>query len=346
MFSRKRLKLSMFLLLAGVALAGLGMQGSVAQEKEKASVPRISGPFHHDNLTICLIHGEDRLKGHKFLMLAEALQQKKFVIYETQKVTDLTMENLSDFEVVILSGDILKGGQQDRIAQYDQIVPPKSGKLPLTVFCVERTASRWMKPLTDKDKTFTHNPGQICSNELRIANRMAMSQGEVWQNVLKAQKKLSMNAKVDVKVKESDSSLALSLKVKEVQQAVDMYVAKLSKTVADKDDVTGYAFAINGKVLSADVYGSPVIFRKVWPRLLEASALEAFAELPKDKKFTPASAQAFKTFFEDANKGKVTRTEDGKGLRQKTNEKERILHNETNGPGKGKALLRSHYFKY
>src|SRR5439155_20034837 len=98
---------------------GLALQeANFAQEQGKVTVPKISGPFHHDNLTICLIHGEDRLKGQKFLMLAEALEQKKFVIYETQKVTDLTMENLSDHEVVILSGDILKGGQQDRIAQY------------------------------------------------------------------------------------------------------------------------------------------------------------------------------------------------------------------------------------
>jgi hypothetical protein len=344
MFSRKRLVLCTVLVLAG--MAGLTIPASVGQEKEKDAVVKLSGPFHHDNLTICLIHGADRLKGHKFLMLAEALEQKKFIIYETQKVTDLTMENLSDSEVVILSGDILKGGQQDRIAQYDQIVPPKSGKLPLTVFCVERTASRWMKPLTDKDKTFTHNPGQVCSNELRIANRMAMSQPEVWQNVMKAQAKLAMNAKVEVKVKESDSSLALSLKVKEVQQAVDKYVAKLSGVVADQKDVTGYAFAINGKVLSADVYGSPVIFRKVWPRLLEASALEAFAELPKDKKFSPVSTKAFQTFLVEANKGKVTRSEDAKGLRQTTNEKERILRNETMGSGKGKSLLRAHYFKY
>jgi hypothetical protein len=306
-------------------------------------VPRLTGPFQHDNLTICLIHGEDRLKGHKLLMLADALEQKKFVIYETQKVNELAMENLSDSEVVILSGDILKGGQQDRIAQYDQIVPPRSGKLPLTVFCVERTASRWMKPLTDKDKTFSHNPGQICSNDLRVACRMAKSQPEVWSKVMKAQAALAKNANVDVKVKESDSSLALSLKVKEVQQAVNKYVAKLSGKVADQEDVIGYAFAINGKVLSADIYGSPVIFRKIWPRLLEASALEAFAELPKDKKFSSASTKEFQTFLTDANKGKVTRSEDANGLRQITNEKERILRNETNSKGKS---LRSHYFKY
>jgi hypothetical protein len=347
MFAPIRPGLSVGLLLAGATLVAFSIQETSVGQQEtgtKAADQQLSGPFHHDNLTICLIHGEDRLKRHKFLMLAEALEQKKLVIYETQKVTELRMENLADVEVVILSGDILKGGQQDRIAQYDQIVPAKSGKLPLTVFCVERTASRWMKPLTSKDKTFDRCDGQICSNGLRVANRYNVNQSEVWKDVMNAQDKLSANAKVDVKAKESDSSLALSLKVKEVQQAVDKYVSKLSATVAGKEDVVGYAFAINGKVLSADVYGSPVIFRKVWPHLLKASALEAFAELPRDGKFSPATIPAFRTFLDDANKGKLVRQEDTKGLRQKTNEKARILFNETNSPGK--ALLRSQSFKY
>ena len=337
MFSRKRLKLSALVLLAGVALAGFAMQGSVAQEKGKAAVPRISGPFHHDNLTICLIHGEDRLKGHKFLMLAEALEQKKFVIYETQKVNELTMENTSDQPVVILSGDILKGGQQDRIAQFDQIVPPKSGKVPLQVFCVERTASRWMKPLTEADKTFTASPGQLCTNDLRLANRSSKDQSGVWAGCARTQDKLTANAKVQVKVKESDSSLALSLEVKEVEAAVNEYVSKLSGVFKDKDDVVGYVFAINGKVLSSDVYGSPELFRKVWPRLLRASAIEAFAELTKDKKHPSAKLQAFRTFLEEAAKGKETAKDEAKGLRQITNESARIQRFESLDP-KAKSL--------
>src|SRR5262249_21203056 len=195
------------------------------------------GPFTHNNLTICLIHGEDKLKNLKFLLLADALQQKKFIIYETQKVNELAMENTSDQPVVILSGDILKGGQQDRIAQFDQIVPPKSGKIPLNVFCVERTASRWMKPLTDADKTFTASPGQLCTNDLRLANRSGKDQSGVWAGCARTQDKLTANAKVQVKVKESDSSLALSLEVKEVEAAVNEYVSKLSGLLKDKKDV-------------------------------------------------------------------------------------------------------------
>jgi hypothetical protein len=293
-----------------------------------------------------LIRGPDRLKGHNFIMLAEALEQKKFAIYETQRVNDLAMENLSDHEVVILSGDILKGGQQDRIAQYDQVVPPRSGKLPLTVFCVERTASRWMQPLTDKDKTFSASPGQICTNDLRLANRRTGSQSEVWQNVMKAQHKLSANANQDVRAKESDSSLALSLKAGEVEKAVDKYVANLARIVEGQKDVVGYVFAINGTVVSADVYGSPVIFGKVWPRLLRASALEAFADLPRDRKFPAVTRAAFQTFLDEANKGKLSRAEEAKGLRQTTNPKARILRSESKKDAKDAAPLRSQSIKY
>src|SRR5262245_22013808 len=64
-------------------------------EKAKPSDYRFSGRFTHDNLTIILVHGEDRLKGRKYMMLAEALEKKLFVIHETQNVNTLTMENLS-----------------------------------------------------------------------------------------------------------------------------------------------------------------------------------------------------------------------------------------------------------
>lgn len=298
---------------AWLALAQpVGEQKQKQVEKEKAPNYRFSGPYTHDNLTIFLVHGEDRLKGRKYMMLAEALEKKLFVIHETQKVNNLTMENLSATdEVLILSGDILKGGQQDRIAQFDQFVPPKSGKVELAVFCVEHTASRWMTPLTEKDKTFSCSPGQICSNDLRLANRANSSQSEVWANVAKAQKKLSENAGKNVKAMESDSSLALSLEAKEVLAAADKYVAKLGPIVKDKADVLGYTFAINGKIYAADIYCSPTLFQKAWPRLIQANAIEAFADLKKDQKIPAVTLADVTAFLDDVEKGKVT---DSKGV--------------------------------
>jgi hypothetical protein len=339
---------------AGAAIATVGLASAVLALAQQAAAPakapearlgdyRLTGPYTHANLTLFLVHGTDRLAGKTFLTLPEALEQKKFVINETQQVNRLTMENLSDQEVFILSGDILKGGQQDRIAQFDLIVPPKSGKMPLAAFCVEHTAARWMRPLQFEDRKFAGSPGQVATNSIRLANRLHMNQGIVWQDVAKAQKQLSENVKAEVKAKESDSSLALSLQVKEVQSAADSYIKQLQPIMNGKSDVIGYAFAINGKVVAVDVYGSGALFQKVWPRLLQANAIEAVAEQQKDKKFETPQAAAVKTFLEDAEKGKTASRDLAKGLRQTTCESARNVLFETRVEGKKDGVIRQNY---
>src|SRR6266481_5304610 len=59
---------------------------------------QISSPHTHDNLTIFLVTGEDKLKCKKFLTLPEALEQKKVIVYKTCNVNPLTNENLSPNE--------------------------------------------------------------------------------------------------------------------------------------------------------------------------------------------------------------------------------------------------------
>jgi hypothetical protein len=206
------------------------------------------------------------------------------------------------------------------VVQFDQFVPPKSGKVELSVFCVEHTASRWMKPLTAQDKTFAASPGQICSNDLRLANRAHGSQSEVWAKVAKAQQDLSEKTGKNVKTKESDSSLALSLQVKEVLAATDKYVSKLAPIVKDKADVLGYAFAINGKVYAADIYCSPTLFQKAWPRLIQANAIEAFADMKKDKAFPAVTVADITSFLEDADKGTASAKDVAADQKQTTKE--------------------------
>src|SRR5438309_860922 len=102
----------------------------------------ISEPITCLNLAVYLIHGEDVIPGKSFLTLQEALENNKIVLHETGTVAQLTIENVSrDTEVFIQSGDIVKGGRQDRVIAYDLIVPPQSGRVPINSFCVE--AGRW-----------------------------------------------------------------------------------------------------------------------------------------------------------------------------------------------------------
>jgi hypothetical protein len=245
--------------------------------------------------------------------------------------------------VLILSGDILKGGQQDRISQYDLVIAPQSGRIPLAAFCVEHTAPRWMREKTVQDGTFSASPGAVSSNSTRLAARYYGDQGRVWASVAESQANLSMNVGVSVKSRESDSSLALSLSAKEVQEAANKHVAALEKIPEGKSDVIGMAFAINGKMVAADVFGSGELFRKVWAKLLRASAVEAVAELQKDKTFEPVGVEVAKVFLEEAERGTSVRQETAKGMHQNRSEAPSSVLFETIDHRHGLVMIRRNY---
>src|SRR5262249_13385363 len=139
MVSRKTLVLAAGLLvLAAVALpTAQAQKGAPPAQQAPAAPPAaaeytFSGPFTHANLTLFLVQGKDTLPGKNFLALQEALEQKKIVVHETQNVNELSVENVSpEVEVFTQTGDIVKGGKQDRLIAFDLIVPAKSGRLPI-----------------------------------------------------------------------------------------------------------------------------------------------------------------------------------------------------------------------
>jgi len=265
----------------------------------------LSGPYTHDNLSIFLIHGADT-SARRLLTLDEAIDQHKVVVYETRNVNELAVENVSNEDVFIESGDIVKGGAQDRTLKDDLILPSKSGKVSLNSFCVEH--GRWTRRGAEDVRTFGEAHQAIASKQLKMAVKMQQDQREVWNRVAEAQAQLSSNLRTDVRATPSPSSFAMTLEAPAVQRSIDGYLEDLAGIVKGKSDVIGYAFAIDGKLNSADVYGSHELFAKLWMKLLRASSVEAVATNKPGAKFEPVSANAVKTALADAEsgKGKVT----------------------------------------
>ncbi|HYG08961.1 MAG TPA: DUF6569 family protein, partial [Pyrinomonadaceae bacterium] len=171
---------------------------------------KISGPYTHNNLAVFLIHGKDKLGGKTFLTLQEALKQRKVVVYQTKNVNELAIENLSRYEeVYVQSGDIVKGGQQDRMLGVDLIVPPRSGRISIAAFCVEQ--GRWQKRGSEEATRFSSSTERVATRELKIAANKTKSQGEVWNKVAEAQSKLSANLGAPVAAPVSKSSFQLTL---------------------------------------------------------------------------------------------------------------------------------------
>ena len=284
---------------------------AVTQTHHRAPAPqptadayKVTGPYTYQNLAVFLIHGPDKLPGQNFLTLSEALKQRKVIVYETRSVNQLAIENVSNEQVFVQSGDIVKGGQQDRVLGVDMLVPPHSGRIPVDAFCVE--SGRWTRRGSESVGRFDSSTERVATKDLKLAVNQSRSQTEVWNKVAEGQEKLSANVGTRVNSAASDSSFQLALENRQVQETAANYVKALTHIADEQTDIVGYAFAINGQINSADVYASSALFRKLWPSLLKASAIEAIADLQKGQKFTPIQTDDVRDFLAQADRGHIS----------------------------------------
>ncbi len=341
---------------------------------------QFSGPYTHKNLTVYLIHGANQHTGKAPLTLQEAMAQKKVKVIETGEVNQLAIQNISNEEVFVQSGDIVKGGQQDRVLAMDLIVPPHSGRIPIDSFCVEQ--GRWQQRGKEMVTAFSSSDQMLNHKDLKIAAKSKNSQGEVWDKVSESQAKLSKNvmvaarkggnrgggdmqigggpgtggaggaesmlsvgSTVEVTAAASRSSLQLTLENKVVQATADDYLKALSSAVAGKRDVIGYAFAINGNLNSADVYSSHALFMKLWPKLLKASAVEAIAEFDKADKAQAVSVEAVQAFLTEAETGAAEQKRLTPRVALEKRESDKNLFFETRDRKNGEQWLHRNYLK-
>lgn len=259
---------------------------------------RLSGPYTQANLTVYLVHGQETLGGTSFLTLQEALASKTVVVHETGTVNQLEIESVAgEEEVFVQSGDIVKGGKQDRTFQYDAIIRPKSGRVSMASFCVEQ--GRWTKRESESSEYFSSS-SNVSSYDVRVAsNSSGGSQSAVWQNVARTQDRLSKKLGRSAQAESSASSLQLTLESPVVREAVTPYLAALEPILQSHDDVIGYVAVVNGRIVAADVYASRALFRKLWPKLLDGSAVEAFVEVDPNSSFEGAPESAVRAFLSE-----------------------------------------------
>src|SRR3954451_889648 len=181
------MKSRLFMRLAGASI--LLMSLSIWLSAQTSSY-QITGPFSYKNLSIFLIHGKDQNTKGNILTLQEAMARGLFRVYETGDVNELEVENLSkEFDVFIQSGDIVKGGKQDRVLAVSIIIPARSGRVSIEAFCVE--SGRWTKRGNEDTSKFNSSNDRIVTKELKLAANSARSQQEVWDKVSDAQSRLS-----------------------------------------------------------------------------------------------------------------------------------------------------------
>ena len=180
------------------------------------------------------------------------------------------------------------------------ILPPKSGEVALSAFCVEH--GRWSARGKESAAAFSSATEALPSREAKLAMRAPieaapepansahggvaaytaggtyMRQSQVWDSVAATQMRLSDELSTTVASPQSATSLQLALENEKLQKARDAYIKALQDRGTKEDDIVGYALAINGHVSSADVYPSNALFRKMWEKQLTAGVTEAIGD--------------------------------------------------------------------
>ncbi len=325
--------LSCFIISMGIRAGG-----------EPADTLTVSGPYTHKNISIFLVHGKNAIDAEKFLTLEEAMDMKKVTVHETENVNQLSITNSSNFNIFIMSGDIVKGGKQDRVIQYNYIVPPGINRMPVSSFCVE--SGRWEKRGNENSDRFSSSREMIASKELKKSVKKDKSQSQVWSKVAEMQTDLEKNLGAPVKG-QSESSLQLTLEHGKVREAQQEYTRALEKIMKDKNDVIGYSCVINGKINSAEVFASSVLFKKLWPKLLKSSIIEAVAVSGTGGTYKPGTAAEVKQFIADSEKAGTVAAQDV-NRRTKIVEREaddRLYYETRDADNKGQWINKSYLMK-
>jgi hypothetical protein len=194
--------------------------------------------------------------------------------HEGAEVNRLVLYNNSSRPLLLLAGEIVTGGKQDRVIGSDRIVPPNTGPIDLGVFCVE--PGRWVA----SSSNFGSMGAQMAQPSVRTPAMAKQNQSEVWANVRASNDKMTRNlASSETAAVAGTTSYAKVFESAPVKKAVAAYGGAESEQSILRElrakNAVGVVVAVNGRVLWADVFASTELLSKYWPKLMRSYVAEA-----------------------------------------------------------------------
>jgi len=179
-----------------------------------------------------------------------------------------------------------------------------------------------MKPLTEKDKTFSSSPGQFARTICGWPIAATATRARCGPRFAKAQQDLSEKAGKDVKNKDSDSSLALSLQNQgSARRGRQVCVEAGADRQGQERRARLCLSPSTARSMPAISIARRPCFRRPGRDWIQANAIEAFADMKKDKAFPAVAVADIKSFLDDASKGKASGKKDAPaGIHQSTTE--------------------------
>jgi hypothetical protein len=310
--------------LPALALAGIALFWPC--QAPAGGLPPTSGytvlaPIRHGNLTVFPVVAARSYDTTDFLTLDEGLRSGEVIVTESggmqplmrrlrpptppgAQVNQLVLVNNSKRPLILLAGEMVTGGKQDRVIGKDRIVPAESDPLNLSVFCVE--PGRW----TGSSDRFGVGaggtsagafPAPMAAPNVRAKAMADKDQQQVWSEVAKTRSAMAETVTVEAAAEaiNGTSSYARVMDNREVKQKVDSVAEPIQRNYQSliqqlrDQHAVGVVVAVNGRMIWADIFASTNLLEKYWPKLVRSYAAEAVVTRTNDHEADSKQAQEF-----------------------------------------------------
>ena len=307
------------LVLAAVVIPSQGRAGELVQ----GSGYTLLGPIRSGNLTVFPVVASKSYDTGGFLTLDEGLKSGEVVVAEAgqaqglirrrpgtrptprpvrdAEVNRLVLVNNSKRPLLLLAGEIVTGGKQDRVIGKDRIVPAESDPVDLSVFCVE--PGRWVAA-NGRNEFNTSNGNTVAlfaAPAVRSKAMDAKNQQQVWDEVRKSQRAASETVMVTgaAPAVNAETSYFSVINNSEVLKKVDSVAEPIRRDYESVirqlrgKNAVGVVVAVNGEIVWADIFASTQLLQKYWPKLVRSYATEAVVTRAKGGEVSSKEAQKF-----------------------------------------------------
>jgi hypothetical protein len=193
--------------------------------------------------------------------LEEARASGALLITERDQasVPEVIVDNRGKAHVLLLAGEILLGGKQNRVLSVDLLLPPQSGPRNIAVYCVEQ--GRWAG-----SSTGFHAKGSFAAPSLRSKVLDRAPQPSIWAEVEHYSRRAAA------------SSPTRSYQAIYEQGEVQRYLAQVERKIDSRSALgaLGAAVFVGERLVGVDLFFDAGLFAREWPKLLRAQALEAY----------------------------------------------------------------------
>jgi hypothetical protein len=298
---------------ATIAAARLCPSGGVPKGDQTLAHPgwRLAQPITYDNLTVFPLVSADDANTSEFATLDEALASGDALVTEQgasmrrmrdgsvapnysigPQVNQLVLINRGKRPLILLAGEVVSGGKQDRVIGKDRIVPVGAAPLPLDVFCVEH--GRWtpgaeqfsaaqlmVHPSVREKAAVEQDQKQVWAAVRGEGDAVGSTSESVAVEAGTPPPAISSRNLSDAIESAGTQSYQRIYKSSPIGTSVETFAQEIERRFEQQtgglkgEHVVGVVVAFGREVAWSDIFASSELFDSYWPKLLRSYVVEA-----------------------------------------------------------------------